>query len=502
MILPEDRPESPSKLDPPAPATAAEQQSAPPAYPGHEASGSAANYAIAQPALGSAANYGAVQPAPSETQRIVYVPVDIRRGPPAGKRFCRAFTIALLVYFLLAAITSSIAGLGRGHGWSRVVGIEYEDLNTAQPTAKDGVVLQCIKGPLAWPIEILPPGPVVKASAFHLDRLADALYVFSRGLFLSGNIVIVQDERIEDLDEVIVEVTPLHNTLHWLHAVSVCALMRSPQEMGIGIFAPTRWRSRSIPGIEFEIVVRIPKLPDNEVLQIARFETNAPHFTQHIGDLNGTVLFRELSLKSSNSHISSQSVNAIDAEVMTSNSRIDGHYEVSESLRLSTSNQIINVTATMVHRDPELKPGPVLKMKTSNARIDSSVNLISALPKMVFGQGGSFVVEANTSNARLALDFPSAPVDSRLSLYARTSNNNARVQLHPTYEGQFTVKTSKQAATLNDHPVTDPSGRNRTRRVTQYNNKWTYSHGMVLWDGMHMGNVHLETSNGRAELDL
>lgn len=108
---------------------------------------------------------------------------------------------------------------------------ELEDLKTAEPRSGDGKVLHCIKGPLAWPHQ---GEPIV--TTFKLDRLADVLYIFTRGQSLSGNVVITQDERTEDLDLLYVDVAPIHATPNWLHAVSVCSLSRGPDEMGIGIF--------------------------------------------------------------------------------------------------------------------------------------------------------------------------------------------------------------------------------------------------------------------------
>ena len=137
-----------------------------------------------------------------------------------------------------------------------------------------------------------------------------------------------------------------------------------------------------LPELEFHVTIRLPRLFRNEVFQVARLETNMPNFSQHIGDLRDQVRFRELSLKSSNSHISSQvrtsldfvldsteccvqSVRALSAEIITSNSRIVGSYEASQSLRLVTSNDAINVTATLVHANP-MAPAPMLRMFTSN----------------------------------------------------------------------------------------------------------------------------------------
>ena len=61
-----------------------------------------------------------------------------------------------------------------------------------------------------------------------------------------------------------------------------------------------------LPELEFHVTIRLPKLFRGEPVQIARLETNMPNFSQHIADLRDQVLFRDLSLKSSNSHISSE----------------------------------------------------------------------------------------------------------------------------------------------------------------------------------------------------
>ena len=61
------------------------------------------------------------------------------------------------------------------------------------------------------------------------------------------------------------------------------------------------------------------------------------------------------------------------------------------------------------------------------------------------GFSGSFIVNANTHNAPLNLDFISAPLDAALELEAHTSNGGADVRLHPSYEGRF------DASTMNSH---------------------------------------------------
>ena len=95
MILPEDRPESPSKLP-----NATEQQQQQPQQP-------------APPSYEAASSSRLVD---SEAQPI-YAPVFVKRGEPAGKRFCQAFCVAIIIYFLLGALTSSIVEVGRFRDW-------------------------------------------------------------------------------------------------------------------------------------------------------------------------------------------------------------------------------------------------------------------------------------------------------------------------------------------------------------------------------------------------
>lgn len=120
---------------------------------------------------------------------------------------------------------------------------------------------------------------------------------------------------------------------------------------------------------------------------------------------------------------------------------------------------------------------------------------------MAYRQGGSYSVTANTSNARLALDFPSAPLDSVLKVAGSTTNAKARVQLHPTWEGRFDVRTSGYVVSVDDRHVEDPSGKGRTRDF-QWFGKWEHMQGLATWDGQYIGTVDLRTSNAPVELSL
>lgn len=93
MILPEDTPGSPAKNQ--QPLAVAAEGAPPPSYPGHEP--------IPRPIA------SASQP--------LYMPVPvglpIRHTEPAGRRFLRAFVIAVAVWALVGMVTSSIAEVAR-----------------------------------------------------------------------------------------------------------------------------------------------------------------------------------------------------------------------------------------------------------------------------------------------------------------------------------------------------------------------------------------------------
>lgn len=97
MILPDDTPESPSKLGSNLPDQLPPSQGAPPAYPGHE--------------IPSTSSYHA---GPStEAQPILPLPVFAYTRPISAKRrFCKAFGFAVLIYLLAGTFLASVVDGG------------------------------------------------------------------------------------------------------------------------------------------------------------------------------------------------------------------------------------------------------------------------------------------------------------------------------------------------------------------------------------------------------
>lgn len=130
------------------------------------------------------------------------------------------------------------------------------------------------------------------------------------------------------------------------------------------------------------MTIRLPKLSASHPLQIATLETNLPLFAHRIGDLGEHVLFGSLDLRTNNARISSQasqscacgspvtyggkqSVNATYLAMETSNAAIEGNFEASDSLKLTTTNGKIDAQATL-RNDGGRSPSNAI-LKTTNA---------------------------------------------------------------------------------------------------------------------------------------
>ncbi|KAI0821193.1 hypothetical protein BC629DRAFT_433688 [Irpex lacteus] len=488
MIIPEDTPETPK-----AQARARElvedseiPASSPPAYPGHES--------------------GSYQAGTSSTQPL-YIPAPLEpvsHTEPAGKRFFKAFGVALLIWFLLVSFTGSVTEVGRSTGRTLrlpILSQEHRDAATAWPTPSDGKLLVCFKGPLPWHTTSSSTPRVI----LEIPRQSDALYLFSRGIATAGNVKIIQDEKAHGEDVVLVDIEARGRTAEWLHVLAVCSLERKSGERGIGIFTPTRWPSGSHrPSFEFDVTIRLPKLSSESPLRVKSLETSLSNFEQHVADLAGSVNFDSISLRSTNGHIFSRSVNATKGSFKTTNAHIRGKYESHGDLTLKTSNAEIVADVTLYNHDESVPS--VLTLQSSNSKIDSTINLFSSssLP-------GSYTLTSKTTNGPQTLTIPVLPPSSTLLLSANTTNSPAKVVLPDTYEGSYVVKTTNSRAVVMNRRGRDPMGRGR-KNVQWETGVGPVREGGVRWEEEHLqsvpaarsgeGRVVVKTANAPATLIL
>lgn len=120
-------------------------------------------------------------------------------------------------------------------------------------------------------------------------------------------------------------------------------------------------------------------------------------------------------------------------------------------------------------------------------------------------KAGEFDVNARTTNSPLSVSFADAPVDSKLTVDASTTNGNARIDLHPTYEGKFQISTSRWfPATVNvKDKYEDPAGKDRKKIVSSWGGRGQVQ-GETRWDAdkRGSGNVILRTSNSPVTLNV
>lgn len=141
-------------------------------------------------------------------------------------------------------------------------------------------------------------------------------------------------------------------------------------------------------------------------------------------------------------------------------------------------------------------------MFSSFRQIAGAINLIA--PEGTDGTNSAFAVQSINSNGRLDLAFPTQPLNSYLSLDAKTSNARADIGLHPAYEGSFQLRTSNAHPTLEDENPRDPSGQGRRRSIHYQTLKNGLLNGQVQWydEGGKRSWVHLQSSNAPVTLTL
>lgn len=415
-------------------------------------------------------------------QPATEVVVVIYRQSPA-QRFWKAFAIAVLIWFLIAAFTNSAADMAFNHAsrppWAG---------------AQDGTVHQCISGS-DWTLSdrSLSHFPHSAEAFLELPVDSDAIYLFTRGSQQSGHVDIVQSTK--PTDTVGVQVRVGYHAREALEHVNVCHLERKANENGIGILTPA---FSYFPGnrqqLRFEVKITLPAGKNGDVLHVKAFETETSNYSQDVADVWDTISFDRISLRTSNAHVNVKSITTEDGLVYSSNGAIKGHFNSGSFLKLTTSNGPIQVSVSLLNQEDGKASG--LKMTTSNSKIDADVDLITPS-----GHGGIFDVETRTSNGHVTLEYTNMPVNAVLKSETQSSNAAMNVKLHSNFEGSFDVDTSNAAVMLKELHAEDPSGQGRRRAVTQRREKYRLR-GSAYWDENKEieGRATVKTSNGRVEL--
>jgi len=259
------------------------------------------------------------------------------------------------------------------------------------------------------------------------------------------------------------------------------------------IFAPKLFRHVRVG---FEVTVYLPKAAEEgEVLKVRRFETHLPFFAHTVGDIGAGVKFGGFGLKTANMPINVESVYATKAHISTTNGPIEGTFNASKFLELSTVHAKIAASIGLHNNGERGVTGLVIKNK--HGPIEATLSLISST-----SSAGGFKIRARTALAPLSLEIPSAPGLSTLLLSAHTSLAPASVILPSTYEGRFKIATrlAKPEVIVDE----EHEGRNVTiKRVRRGEVR-----GSVYWEsedgeeGKERGDVVVTTSLAPVSLKL
>ncbi|KAF7362450.1 hypothetical protein MVEN_00592600 [Mycena venus] len=420
---------------------------------------------------------------------IVYHPVSVQRRS-AWRWLSKAILVAVGLW-IVTSFFSSMDFIHKPHV-QNLAQFEYPIPSDVQPH-------RCIT---AWPHEMKNPAfssyPYSAFTSFDFSLPSTTLLLLSKGGLSNGRLKITSSPEITD--QVRVNVTVNYYKAAIRDLAKVCMIEREEGESGVGIFTPRPWRSRSYTDrLSFDVELILPLA--KSVRRINALSTDVDNFSHDVGSLIG-FNFRDISLRASNGKIQAEllaaekatlassnaaiTVDSLDARtagVRTTNGRVSGTYFVSDSLDLRTSNAPINV-AVAGHSSDTKKPVNLV-MHTSNGALDCVVDLDTTSSK-----AGTFHVEAQTSNAGLKAEIASAPLNSVITVDAKTSNHQAIVRLPSTYEGRFLVSTSnapvavEQANPDEQDPACESDrkcdGRRRTVQASSVIKKEEYSRSRLL----------------------
>lgn len=255
---------------------------------------------------------------------------------------------------------------------------------------------------------------------FEVDE-TDGVFMLGRGRYATGPVHVVVEEpkshkgsiATSDRPLVEIEVMAIWNDKDLLKTVKVCPLIRSAekgdwQESGVGIYTPAPDYTEPGKRLSFETIVR---LPPTGVSKLRSLNVNGQSFYP-LSVAPSPLRFGHVNLVSVNGVVTIPAGHQLAGETVyayASNGRIDGAFNVSESLRLESSN------------------GP----------IKADISLIA---------GGSeqkeITVTGRTSNGYVDLDYLQQPTNVVLLSSAKTSNGDAKVRHQPAFEGDFSVCSS------------------------------------------------------------
>ncbi|KAG7087654.1 hypothetical protein E1B28_013602 [Marasmius oreades] len=349
------------------------------------------------------------------------------------------------------------------------------------------------------------PSPHSFDSSFNLPSSADILAFFARGPLSVGSFNV--EQGTEETDQVVVDVTTKwHGPRELLDLVQLCRFKGEKGSVGVGIVSVKggpHHRPHHRHRVWFEVNVRLPPGSDKP-LEIKKFLTFLPVFSQTVSDLGKSVYFGGIGLKGFVSGIKINSLSAKNAYINAGVGAIKGNFTTSSSLELITSSGEIDVDVGLTNDEKSDKWTDLL-LATSTGAIKANLSLHTESDSNV---GGKFNITSGFSAGSVILNTIVAPKDSTVDLTAHGSVGAIHVTMDKTFEGKFDVGTSVLSRpTIVERKEKDEDGRERKfeysqvgRGVVQGNVWWDADDGNT--DGKERGNVEIRNSLGHVSLTL
>ncbi|KAJ3894702.1 hypothetical protein GG344DRAFT_73850 [Lentinula edodes] len=338
---------------------------------------------------------------------------------------------------------------------------------------------------------------------FELPIDSELLFLVARGPSINGNVNITQSD--EEGDSAVVSIRTHYDDKTLLDSIKLCDVVTREGGNGVGLLSSPPHPHRHMHNIYFDINVAFPKHSENSPLVVSDFRTEMHGIFGHqVANLSEAIVFNSVSLTGAYKPVKVNSLQAHSVRIESPHSPIEGNFTVRKSLRLSTANARINITANLLNDETD-EDMTELIMNTANSPIEASVSLFSVDAGEITSSGGAFRVRARNANSPVKVAFPTAPINSTVVLDAKTAVAPLDVQMHGTFEGAFTVHTTpfdKRVVVAEEG--LDPEGKGRKRNLIFDRYTGGISEGTVFWGqgepGKQRGSVRLDTVSGQVSL--
>ncbi|KAJ4483603.1 hypothetical protein J3R30DRAFT_1807628 [Lentinula aciculospora] len=480
-----------------------------------------------------------------------------RRRESAGRRFCKAFAVALLIYVLVAIFfgTFSLRRKTVPKGWHSDFAIPNHVVVKSCTRGSEmrnssigwGSPYEFTSDPLSSELSAGLSSSLPSSNKFNygsvqtslsLPLSSDTLFLVSRGPLFTGGLRVEPSSDLEEgIAKVDVRITytdfaKQSKPFSLLSQTSVCLVHKRSgkgKQVGVGLFTSQNWPSSSYPRpqLTYDVTLVLPEPRGPSILRLDAFETDLPNF-HHLftRPLDEFVTFGSLILKAGNGIVNAVSLTADNATIHTSNreinlksltsnfaslytmnSEIKGHFTTSQSLEIKAINSNIKANIELV---PQYSNGGgSISIQTTRKALEAVINIHHPSDFFNFFSTSSessptHYVSTRNKDGIVDVSVPLLPLNSALNLTAYSTNGRVTASLPATYEGSYALTTTNNLGEVHNEHAEDPAGLGRERVWDSDSTRHNENRGSVYWNesDKDKGAVVLKSINGQAELFL